>query len=91
MHAMMSERPRVSEAPRPPCVTFSTEARFVGYAYNHIVHVANGCNAAKSCMVSTDVNPEPQAVTVPSSSTVQVVTFIGSPASAFTADVRCSS
>jgi hypothetical protein len=78
------------EAPRPVCVTFSTEARFVGLAYNHIVHVANGCSVALSCAVTTNVNPEPQVLNVPSGSRVEVVTFIGSPARTFTADVRCS-
>ena len=73
----------------PACVTFSTEARFVGLAYNHIVHIANGCGVPKSCTVATNVNPQPQAVTVPSGSTVDVVTFIGSPASTFTASVLC--
>jgi hypothetical protein len=78
------------EAPRPVCVTFSTEARFVGLAYNHIVHVANGCSVSQSCAVTTNVNPEPQVLTVPSGSRVEVVTFMGSPARTFTADVRCS-
>jgi hypothetical protein len=78
------------EAPRPVCVTFSTEARFVGLAYNHIVHVANGCSVPQSCAVTTNVNSEPQILTVPSGSRVEVVTFIGSPARTFTADVRCS-
>jgi hypothetical protein len=36
------------------------------------------------------VNPEPQVLTVPSGSRVEVVTFMGSPARTFTADVRCS-
>ena len=73
----------------PACLTFSTEARFVGLAYNHIVHIANGCGVPKSCTVATNVNPQPLAVTVPSGSTVDVVTFIGSPARTFTASVLC--
>jgi hypothetical protein len=88
--AVPFERSAPLEAPHPACVTVSTEARFVGFAYNHIVHVANGCTAPKSCTVATNVNPEPQAVTVPPGSRAEVVTFIGSPASAFTAEVRCS-
>jgi hypothetical protein len=82
-------RPRPAEAPRLACVRFWTEARFAGVAYNHIVHVANGCSAPVSCAVTTSVNPEPQSVTVPSASKAEVVTFIGSPASTFTADVQC--
>ena len=80
----------LSDASPPSCVTFATEARFVGLAYNHIVHIANGCDAAKSCTVATDVNPERQAVTVPAGSTVSVVTFIGSPARTFAASVQCT-
>jgi hypothetical protein len=82
--------PLPADAPQPACVTFSTEARFVGLAYNHIVHLANGCDVPQSCTVTTDVNPEPQTVAVPPRSTVQVVTFIGSPARTFTAAVQCS-
>jgi len=82
--------PDGADPPPPTCVTFAIEARFVGLAYNHIVHVANGCSGAKSCTVATDVNPAPQVVTVPAGSTVDVVTFIGSPARTFTAAVHCS-
>jgi hypothetical protein len=80
----------LTDSPPPSCVTFSTVARFAGLAYNHIVHIANGCNVAQSCTVTTDVNPEPQVATVPPRSTVAVVTFIGSPARTFIASVRCS-
>jgi len=81
-------RPPLAEE-GPACLTFSTEARFVGLAYNHIVHIANGCGVPKACTVRTDVNPQPLAVTVPSGSTVDVVTFIGSPARTFNASVLC--
>jgi hypothetical protein len=72
------------------CVTVTTEARFAGLAYNHIVHIANGCSVPVTCTMTTDVNPEAQTVTVPPESRAEVVTFIGSPASAFTASVRCT-
>jgi hypothetical protein len=78
------------DAGQPACVSLATEARFVGFAYNHIVHVFNGCSVTETCTVSTNVNPEPQTVTVPSASRAEVLTFRGSPASAFTADVQCS-
>jgi hypothetical protein len=83
------ERRALSEPPRAECVAHWTEARFVAFGYHHIVHVANGCSAPVSCSVRTNVNPEAQAVTVPSGTTVEVVTFIGSPASAFVATVQC--
>jgi len=83
--------PPLSDSQPAACVTVSTEARWAGLAYNHIVRIANGCRVAQSCTVMTDVNPEPQMVTVSSGSTVEVVTFIGSPARTFTASVRCTS
>jgi hypothetical protein len=88
--AVALESSPLADEPRPACVTLSTEARFVGVAYNHIVHIANACSVAENCTVTTDVNPEPQTVTVPPGSRVEVVTFLGSPASTFTAAVRCA-
>ena len=87
--AVPLERSMLAETPRLACVGFWTEARFAGLAYNHIVHLANGCDVTASCTVRTNVNPEPQTVTVPPGAWMEVVTFIGSPASAFTADVQC--
>jgi hypothetical protein len=68
---------------------FWAEARYVA-GYDHIVFVANGCDAAASCVVWTDVNPAPQGIEIPPHATVAVVTFRGSPASAFTPFVRCA-
>jgi hypothetical protein len=79
-----------ADSPQVACVTVATEARFAGLAYNHIVHIANGCSVPMTCTVATDVSTEVQTVTVPPESRAAVVTFIGSPASAFTADVRCA-
>jgi hypothetical protein len=79
----------VASAPDAECVAHWTEARFVGVAYHHIVHVANGCSVPLVCSVRTNVNPDAQVVTVPSGTTVEVLTFMGSPASAFTATVQC--
>jgi hypothetical protein len=79
-----------ADSPQVACVIVTTEARFAGLAYNHIVHIANGCSVPMTCTVTTDVNPEAQTVTVPPASRAEVLTFIGSPASAFTANVRCT-
>jgi hypothetical protein len=87
--AVPSKRPTIAEPPLEVCVGVWTEARYVGFGYNHIVHVANGCNAAASCTVTTNVNPEPQTVAVPPGSRTDVVTFVGSPASTFAAKVEC--
>jgi hypothetical protein len=83
------ERRAVGEPPRAECVAHWTEARFVAFGYHHIVHIANGCSVPVSCSVRTNVNPDAQAVTVPSGASIEVVTFIGSPAREFVATVQC--
>ena len=72
-----------------PCVTVRTEARYRGYGYDHLVHLSNGCESAAVCTVATDVNPEPQTVSVPPRSTETVLTFMASPARTFSAKVEC--
>jgi hypothetical protein len=71
------------------CVRFWAEARYVA-GYDHIVFVANGCDDEASCVVWTDVNPSPQFAAIAPHQTVAIVTFRGSPASAFTPFVRCA-
>ena len=65
------------------------EARFQAVGYNHIVHLVNACAAVAECVVSTDVNPEPQAVTVAPHSETEINTFLGSPARVFVPRVTC--
>jgi hypothetical protein len=71
------------------CMTFWAEARY-SVGYDHIVWIANGCESDASCVVWTDVNPSPQPATIPAHRTVGIVTFRGSPASAFIPIVRCA-
>ena len=75
--------------PEESCIKSWGEARFGALAYNHIVHIANACAPDAECTVSTDVNPEPQKVTVPGKSEIEVTTFMGSPARVFTPHVKC--
>jgi hypothetical protein len=72
------------------CIRYWDEVRYGALAFNHIVHVANSCPAVADCVVSTDVNPEPQDVEVGGHSEVEVVTFIGSPARTFQSRVKCT-
>jgi hypothetical protein len=72
------------------CIKVRPEARYRGYGYNHIVHVADVCAAAAECDVSTDVNPQPTHVSVPAKGEVEVTTFVGSPARVFTPKVECT-
>jgi hypothetical protein len=76
--------------PVTSCIRSWGEARYGAVGYNHIVHVADGCDAPAECVVSTDVNPEPQTVTVPPHAQVDVVTFLGSPARVFVPRVVCT-
>lgn len=72
------------------CVRVRTEARYVPAGYNHVVILTSACTQTAECTVSTDVNPEPQHATVKASETVEVLTFMASPASVFTAKVSCA-
>lgn len=76
-------------ASMPACIHVTTDSRYVPYGYNHVVIVRNGCSKPASCSVATDVAPQPQAVEVPASATVEVTTFMGSPQQGFVAKVSC--
>jgi hypothetical protein len=71
------------------CIAFSGEARFGGVGFTHIVHITNKCTPSAVCAVSTDVVPTPQSVTVPGNKSIEVVTYLDSPASKFTPHVAC--
>ncbi len=73
----------------PACVQVTTDSRYVPYGYNHVVVLRNGCSRTAVCRVATDVNPEPQSVTVPASTALEVTTFMGSPSATFVAHVTC--
>ncbi len=73
----------------PACIQVQSEARYVPYGYNHIVHLRNGCDRAATCTVATDVNPKPQTVDVAAASAIDVTTFMGAAAQTFVAKVTC--
>jgi hypothetical protein len=79
----------LAQASLPPCVTVEGVARWGADAYNHFVRVTNGCDRPARCQVATDVSPERHAVEVAPGQSVEVITFRGSPASAFTPRVTC--
>lgn len=78
-----------ADAGPAPCVRFWGEARPTGYGYRHVVVLESRCKTKQTCDVSTDVNPEVQKVPVDPGQTKEVVTFLESPASAFTPRVVC--
>jgi hypothetical protein len=78
-----------ADKPVPDCVHVEAYARYGAYGYDHIVTIDNTCTRSAACQVSTDVNPEVFAVTVRSQQKQSIVTFRGSPAYEFSANVRC--
>jgi hypothetical protein len=79
-----------SSKPVTACVRSWGEARYGAVGYNHLVHIADACDAPAECIVSTDVNPEPQKVLVPPHTEIEVITFRGSPARVFVPHVECT-
>jgi hypothetical protein len=72
----------------PDCIGVATHARYV-IGYDHLVYVTNGCDQTAHCQVWTDVNPDKQAVVVRPKEKKTVLTFRGSPARVFHAQVTC--
>lgn len=75
--------------PTPACVRSRGEARARVIGYDHIVIIENGCDKSVSCVISTDVAPDPITVTVEAKKTVELATFRGSPATVFKPKVEC--
>jgi hypothetical protein len=71
------------------CVAYQTEASYAGVGYDHLVHLTNNCDKPAVCSVSTNVNPEPASVALAPGEKQTLVTWRGSPAREFTADVSC--
>lgn len=75
---------------RPPCVTVTQGSVFNGTGYNHLVTIASACERPVNCTVTTNANPQPNAVTVAPRQSQTVNTFLGSPAAVFTPTVACA-
>lgn len=78
-----------TKPPTVTCVSWTTQAKFVGVAYNHLVHLVNKCEHDVSCRIKTDVNPKEETVSIPAKKSRTHLTFRGSPAREFKADVTC--
>jgi hypothetical protein len=72
------------------CFETANDARYRPYGYDHYVIIRNGCIHDLICTVSTNVNPGPIEVAVPSGATVEVLTYQRSPSQTFTSTVTCS-
>jgi hypothetical protein len=77
------------DAPVPACIAWWTEARYRPYGYDHIVHLKSTCARPADCTVATNVNPEVKRVLVPVNASVEVYTYLLSPAREFAAYVEC--
>lgn len=73
----------------PPCIRSWQEVRYRNYAYDHVVHIGNGCRAKASCAVASDANPEWVRIIVLVAEQVEVVLRRGSPAREFTLRIEC--
>jgi hypothetical protein len=73
----------------PVCVTHRLEPRFMGFGFDHFVRLDNGCDKRMQCEVTTNLNPDPQTVKLEPFEKKPVLTFRGSPAMVFKADVHC--
>ncbi len=73
----------------PECIEVTGRAQYSGYGFNHIVHLHNSCVSAATCRVSTNVNPAQVSVQLAAGEARDVLTFRGSPASAFQPRVQC--
>lgn len=83
--------PAKDNSKRPAgCVEVSSEARFAGIGYDHIVTLKSECKKPVKCQVRTNVTTEPSSVSLAPAAEESVVTWRGSPARAFTPDVTCS-
>ena len=71
------------------CISWRKATRYSPYGYDHLVYIFNGCTKTAHCIVTTDAHPQPIPVVVPAVTEVEVVTFVGSPASSFEASVAC--
>jgi len=71
------------------CVRWTKEARLVGVAFNHLVHLHNQCKHAVRCEVTTNTNPQPSRAELLPDAKKTVLTFRGSPARDFKVKVIC--
>src|SRR5687768_7379492 len=88
--ALSAAAPRpAAEAAAAPCVSAWSEVRGRYPGYDHVVHIASRCRAEIACTVTTDVSPDVLEERVAPGAEVEVLTFRGSPASEFRAQIVC--
>ena len=71
------------------CVQARGEARYLGFAYDHWVHLTNRCDRPVTCQVVTDRNPDPVDADVAAQATLSVLTYRASTTAVFTFKMQC--
>jgi hypothetical protein len=87
--AVPSAGPARADSRTPACLRSWPEVRYRNYGYDHIVHIVNECRARAFCAVSSDVNPAPIEVEVPTFGQLEVMTCRGCAAREFTPRLTC--
>jgi hypothetical protein len=83
-----SKKPAPGPAP-VECVAVTSEASFASVGYDHLVHLTNNCKRRTACTVKTDVNSDVANLELAPGERQTIVTWRGSPARVFKADVTC--
>jgi hypothetical protein len=79
-----------AQTPRTPaCIQSWAETRYRDYGYDHIVHIANTCQARAVCFVSSNLNPTPLKVDVPVAQQIEVLAARSSTPRDFTPQLAC--
>lgn len=83
--------PQAAPAKGPgACALVTAGTRMEAYGFTHVVTLKNGCDKPVACEVWTDVDPTPRHVlSAAPGESADVVTRIGSPASAVSAFKEC--
>jgi hypothetical protein len=70
-------------------VHHSTEVRYRGFGYDHVVHISNACDEEVACVIKASSNPKNIDVKVPGQRRIAVIARRMSASSKFTASVYC--
>lgn len=89
--APTAEQPAPAASARgASCVSYTTQAIYNNYGYDHWVQLSSACSRRAECKAVSDVNPTGVEVSVEPGKTASALLFRGSPASEFKAQVTCS-
>ena len=82
--------PSLSQAEKPECIEITTRTTRGPTGFNHLVKLTSSCKQTMKCKVTTSANKSGVSATVPAGGSVEVNTFLNSPASSFSASADCT-